>query len=53
VIFQVQLAEALSRADKSIIAGVPDPEKVDEDDRLDPRQLASDIQKLLDALASS
>ncbi len=42
-IFQVQLSEALSKADKSIIAGVPDPEKVDEDDRLDPRQLASDI----------
>ncbi len=42
-IFQVQLAEALSGAEKSIIAGVPDPEKVDVDDRLDPSQLASDI----------
>jgi len=42
-VFQIPLAEALSRADKSIVAGVPDPEKVDEQDRLDPRQLVSDI----------
>lgn len=42
-VFQVQLADALSRADKAIVAGVPDPEKVDVDDRLDPRQLVSDI----------
>lgn len=42
-IFQVPLADALSRADKAIVAGVPDPEKVDEHDRLDPRQLVSDV----------
>ena len=42
-VFQVPLANALSRADKAIVAGVPDPEKVDESDRLDPRQLVSDI----------
>lgn len=42
-IFQVPLADALSRADKAIVAGVPDPEKVDEQDRLDPRQLVSDV----------
>eukprot|EP00112_Aurelia_sp_Birch-Aquarium-sp1_P006051 Seg16769.1 transcript_id=Seg16769.1/GoldUCD/mRNA.D3Y31 product="UDP-N-acetylmuramate-L-alanyl-gamma-D-glutamyl-meso-2 6-diaminoheptandioate ligase" protein_id=Seg16769.1/GoldUCD/D3Y31 len=42
-VFQVQLAEALARADKSIVAGVPDPEKVELEDRLDPRQLVSDI----------
>jgi UDP-N-acetylmuramate: L-alanyl-gamma-D-glutamyl-meso-diaminopimelate ligase len=42
-IFQIPLANALSRADKAIVAGVPDPEKVDEQDRLDPRQLVSDI----------
>lgn len=42
-IFQTPLADALSRADKAIVAGVPDPEKVDTNDRLDPRQLVSDI----------
>ncbi len=42
-VFQVQLAEALARADKSVVAGVPDPEKVEESDRLDPRQLVADI----------
>ena len=42
-VFQSQLAEALSRADKAIVAGVPDPEKVAEDDRLSPEQLVSDI----------
>ncbi|MFT5905088.1 MAG: UDP-N-acetylmuramate: L-alanyl-gamma-D-glutamyl-meso-diaminopimelate ligase [Cryomorphaceae bacterium] len=42
-IFQGPLADALSRADKAIVAGVPDPEKVDEHDRLDPRQLVSDV----------
>ena len=42
-VFQVPLANALSRADKAIVAGVPDPEKVDESDRLDPSQLVSDI----------
>ena len=42
-VFKVQLAEALARADKSIVAGVPDPEKVEPEDRLDPRQLVADI----------
>ncbi len=42
-VFQKPLADALSRADRAVVAGVPDPEKVDENDRLDPRQLVSDI----------
>jgi UDP-N-acetylmuramate: L-alanyl-gamma-D-glutamyl-meso-diaminopimelate ligase len=42
-VFQIPLANALSRADRAIVAGVPDPEKVAEHDRLDPRQLVSDI----------
>lgn len=42
-VFQIPLANALARADRAIVAGVPDPEKVDVNDRLDPRQLVSDI----------
>lgn len=43
-IFQTELAEALSEGDKAVIAAVPHPEKVAEDDRLCPAQLVSDIE---------
>jgi len=42
-VFQTPLADALSGADRAIVAGVPDPGKVDESDRLDPSQLVADI----------
>lgn len=42
-IFQKELASALSKADKAVVAGVPDPEKVAEEDRLSPSQLIEDV----------
>lgn len=42
-IFQDELAEALSGADIAVVSGVPDPEKVEDDDRLNPAKLISDI----------
>lgn len=42
-IFQNELANALSKADKAIVAGVADLEKVDESDRLSPETLISDV----------
>ena len=42
-IFQNELASALSSADKAVVAGVPDPDKVAEADRLSPKQLIADV----------
>jgi len=42
-IFQKELADALSGADVAIVSAVPDPEKVDEADRLCPEKLIADI----------
>lgn len=42
-IFQDDLAIALAKADLVVIPSVPDPEKVAEEDRLDPAKLVSDI----------
>lgn len=42
-IFQKQLASALSRADKAVVAGVADLEKVAEVDRLSPETLIADV----------
>lgn len=42
-VFQKELADALGNADLAVVAAVPDPEKVPEDDRLCPVQLISDI----------
>ncbi|MFT5883208.1 MAG: UDP-N-acetylmuramate: L-alanyl-gamma-D-glutamyl-meso-diaminopimelate ligase [Crocinitomicaceae bacterium] len=42
-IFQNELATALSNADKAVVAGVPDPEKVAMDDRLSPEKLITDV----------
>ena len=42
-VFQQPLADALCRADKSIIAGVPGAESIAPEERLDPTQLAEDI----------
>ena len=42
-IFQDELAAALSKADLAVVPAVPDPEKVDEEDRLDPEKLVSDV----------
>ena len=42
-VFQQPLADALARADKSIIAGVPGAETLAPEERLDPTQLADDI----------
>lgn len=44
-IFQKELAEALALADVAIVSGVPDPHKVEEEDRLNPEQLIADISK--------
>ncbi|MDA7538647.1 UDP-N-acetylmuramate:L-alanyl-gamma-D-glutamyl-meso-diaminopimelate ligase, partial [Akkermansiaceae bacterium] len=38
-IFQQDLAEALSEADLVVLPSIPDPEKVAEEDRLDPEKL--------------
>ena len=43
-VFQDDLANALSKADLVVVPAVPDPEKVAEQDRLDPHKLVSDIQ---------
>jgi len=45
-IFQTQLAEALATADRAVIPSVPDPERFAVDERLDPEQLARDIETL-------
>ena len=42
-IFQDELARALAKADKAVVAGVPDPEKVAEEDRLSPSKLIDDV----------
>lgn len=42
-IFQDDLAEALKKADCVVIPAIPDPEKVAEEDRLDPKKLVADI----------
>ncbi|MFC4994298.1 UDP-N-acetylmuramate:L-alanyl-gamma-D-glutamyl-meso-diaminopimelate ligase [Rubritalea tangerina] len=42
-IFQKELAQALSRADKAVVAGVPNPEKVELEDRLSPEVLIDDV----------
>ncbi|MDA7863710.1 UDP-N-acetylmuramate:L-alanyl-gamma-D-glutamyl-meso-diaminopimelate ligase [Akkermansiaceae bacterium] len=42
-IFQQDLAEALSEADLVVLPSIPDPEKVAEEDRLDPEKLVADI----------
>jgi UDP-N-acetylmuramate: L-alanyl-gamma-D-glutamyl-meso-diaminopimelate ligase len=42
-IFQQDLVEALAAADGAIVAAVPDPEKVDESDRLDSVKLVADV----------
>ncbi|MDA7888085.1 UDP-N-acetylmuramate:L-alanyl-gamma-D-glutamyl-meso-diaminopimelate ligase [Akkermansiaceae bacterium] len=42
-IFQDDLAVALQKADLVVIPSIPDPEKVAEEDRLDPEKLVSDI----------
>jgi UDP-N-acetylmuramate: L-alanyl-gamma-D-glutamyl-meso-diaminopimelate ligase len=42
-IFQDDLAVALKKADCVVIPAVPDPEKVAEEDRLDPEKLVADI----------
>lgn len=44
-IFQADLALALGKADRVVIPAVPDPEKVSEEDRLDPEKLVRDIGK--------
>jgi UDP-N-acetylmuramate: L-alanyl-gamma-D-glutamyl-meso-diaminopimelate ligase len=43
-IFQNELATALGKADLVVIPAIPDPEKVAEDDRLDPGKLVADLQ---------
>ena len=42
-IFQDELAAALSKADLAVVPAVPDPEKVAEEDRLDPEKLVRDV----------
>ena len=42
-IFQDDLAVALKKADCVVIPAVPDPEKVAEEDRLDPEKLVADV----------
>ncbi len=42
-IFQDQLACALAKADRAIIPAVPDPQKVEESERLDPAKLIDDV----------
>ena len=43
-VFQDDLAQALSKADLVVVPAVPNPEKVAEQDRLDPQKLVSDIE---------
>ena len=42
-IFQDDLAEALAHADLVVLPSVPDPEKVAEEDRLNPEKLVADL----------
>lgn len=42
-VFQNELAEALAKADLAVMPAVPDPEKVAEDERLDPEKLMADV----------
>lgn len=42
-IFQDELAANLGKADIAVVAAVPDPEKLEESDRLDPEKLMADI----------
>ena len=42
-VFQNELAANLANADVAVVAAVPDPEKVEESERLDPEKLMSDI----------
>lgn len=42
-IFQDELATALSKSDLAVVPAVPDPEKVSEDERLDPAKLVADV----------
>ncbi|BDS06923.1 UDP-N-acetylmuramate:L-alanyl-gamma-D-glutamyl-me so-diaminopimelate ligase [Oceaniferula spumae] len=42
-IFQNELAANLSKADVAVVAAVPDPEKVEKSERLDPEKLMADI----------
>lgn len=42
-IFQDELAASLSKADLAVVPAVPDPEKVAEEDRLDPEKLVTDV----------
>lgn len=42
-IFQDELATNLGKADIAVVAAVPDPEKLEESDRLDPEKLMADI----------
>ena len=44
-IFQKELAQALALADVAIVSGVPDPHKVEEEDRLNPEKLIADIRQ--------
>ena len=44
-IFQAELAASLQKADLVVIPAVPDPEKVAEEDRLNPQQLVEDVAK--------
>ena len=43
-VFQDELAASLGKADLAVVPAVPDPEKVAEDDRLDPEKLVRDIE---------
>jgi len=42
-IFQDELAANLSKADIAVVSAVPDPEKVEESERLNPEKLMADI----------
>lgn len=42
-IFQNELAAALGKADLAVVPAVPDPEKVAEEERLDPEKLVADV----------
>ena len=42
-IFHAELAEALAKADRAVIPSVPDPARVEVNERLDPEQLVRDI----------
>jgi UDP-N-acetylmuramate: L-alanyl-gamma-D-glutamyl-meso-diaminopimelate ligase len=44
-VFQRELAEVLAGADFAIVSAIPDLHKIPPDDRLDPHQLAADINR--------